>query len=132
MELMQLRDRFRGSVLGLAAGDAVGTTLEFEQPGSFREITDMVGGGPFNLKRGEWTDDTSMMMCLGASLVACRGFDPMDQMQRYTRWYRTGYMSSNGRCFDIGTTVRQALHHSNEHPNHTAAAPNQTPPAMAH
>ncbi|MBI2810722.1 MAG: ADP-ribosylglycohydrolase family protein [Candidatus Melainabacteria bacterium] len=107
---MQLRDRFRGSVLGLAAGDAAGTTLEFEQPGSFREITDMVGGGPFNLKRGEWTDDTSMMMCLGASLVACRGFDPMDQMQRYIRWYRTGYMSSNGRCFDIGTTVRQALH----------------------
>ncbi len=56
---MQLQDRFRGSVLGLAAGDAVGTALEFEPPGSFRPITDMVGGGPFNLKRGEWTDDTS-------------------------------------------------------------------------
>ncbi len=110
MDLMQLRDRFRGSVLGLACGDAVGTTLEFEQPGSFRPITDMVGGGPFNLKRGEWTDDTSMMMCLGTSLVTCQGFDPVDQMQRYVRWYRIGYMSSNGRCFDIGNTVRQALH----------------------
>ncbi|CAN5680511.1 ADP-ribosylglycohydrolase family protein [soil metagenome] len=107
---MELQDRFRGSVLGLATGDAVGTTLEFEQPGTFKPITDMVGGGPFNLNRGEWTDDTSMMMCLGTSLVDCRGFDPMDQMQRYVRWYRTGYLSSNGRCFDIGTTVRQALH----------------------
>jgi ADP-ribosylglycohydrolase len=70
----------------------------------------MVGGGPFKLKVGQWTDDTSMMMCLGTSLVDCRGFNAVDQMQRYVRWYRTGYMSSNGECFDIGTTVRAALH----------------------
>jgi ADP-ribosylglycohydrolase len=97
-------------VLGLATGDAVGTTLEFESPGSFEPISDVVGGGPFGLQRGEWTDDTSMMMCLGTSLVVCRGFDPFDQMERYVKWYRTGYMSSNGKCFDIGSTVRAALH----------------------
>ncbi|MBS1954204.1 MAG: ADP-ribosylglycohydrolase family protein [Cyanobacteria bacterium SZAS-4] len=106
---MEHRNRFRGSILGLATGDAVGTTLEFRQPGSFKPITDMVGGGPFNLKAGEWTDDTSMMLCLGTSLVVCRGFDPVDQMERYVRWYRTGYMSSNGECFDIGSTVGKAL-----------------------
>ena len=38
-------DRFRGCLLGLAAGDALGTTLEFKTPGSFTPIDDMVGGG---------------------------------------------------------------------------------------
>jgi ADP-ribosylglycohydrolase len=107
---MNKRQRFRGALLGLAIGDAVGTTLEFKSPGSFQPITDMVGGGPFGLKPGEWTDDTSMALCLAASLVEGRGFDPADQMKRYVRWMREGYMASNGRCFDIGTTCSSALH----------------------
>lgn len=85
---MNTRERFRGALLGLAVRDAVGTTLEFRSPGSFTPITDMVGGGPFGLKSGEWTDDTSMALCLATSLVECRGFDPKDQMQRYVRWMR--------------------------------------------
>ncbi|MGW8318286.1 MAG: ADP-ribosylglycohydrolase family protein [Candidatus Promineifilaceae bacterium] len=105
-----LRSRYLGSLLGLATGDAVGTTLEFKPPGTFAPIEDMVGGGPFGLQPGEWTDDTSMALCLAASLVDRQGFDPADQMSRYLRWYREGYMSSTGRCFDIGNTVRQALH----------------------
>ena len=44
-----LRDRYRGALLGLAAGDALGTTLEFKAPGTFKPITDMIGGGPFAL-----------------------------------------------------------------------------------
>ena len=103
------RSRFRGCLLGLAAGDALGTTLEFKAPGSFDPIDDMVGGGPFRLKAGQWTDDTSMALCLAASLVECDGFDAEDQMRRYVRWWREGYMASNGRCFDIGNTVRDAL-----------------------
>ena len=71
---------------------------------------DMVGGGPFGLKPGEWTDDTSMMLCLAESLVEKQVFDPVDQLDRYSRWYRHGHLSSNGSCFDIGNTVRQALH----------------------
>lgn len=70
----------------------------------------MIGGGPFNLKAGEWTDDTSMALCLAESLIEKKGFDPADQMERYVRWYRSGYLSSNGRCFDIGNTVARALH----------------------
>ncbi len=105
----QTRDRFLGSLLGLAAGDALGTTLEFRRPGSFRPIDDMVGGGPFGLAPGLWTDDTSMALCLATSLLEKEGFDPADQMERYRRWYREGYLSSTGRCFDIGNTVRGAL-----------------------
>ena len=103
------RDRFRGCLLGLAVGDALGTTLEFRPPGTFEPIDDMVGGGPFRLEPGQWTDDTSMALCLATSLLECGGFDAADQMQRYVRWWREGYMSSTGSCFDIGSTVSAAL-----------------------
>lgn len=96
-------------MLGLAVGDAVGTTLEFNPPGSFNEIDDMVGGGPFHLVAGEWTDDTSMALCLAESLVEKQGFDPVDQLQRYTRWAKDTHLSSYGHVFDIGTTVQAAL-----------------------
>jgi ADP-ribosyl-[dinitrogen reductase] hydrolase len=102
-------DRFRGCLLGLAAGDAVGTAVEFQPRGSFAPLTDMVGGGPFGLRPGQWTDDTSMALCLAASLVDSDGFDPEDQARRYLRWRDQGYMSSNGTCFDIGSTVSGAL-----------------------
>jgi ADP-ribosyl-[dinitrogen reductase] hydrolase len=101
-------NRARGCLLGLAIGDAIGTTVEFKPRGSFPLMTDMVGGGPFRLKAGEWTDDTSMALCLGASLLE-KGFDLHDQISRYVRWRRDGYMSSNGRCFDIGIATSQAL-----------------------
>jgi ADP-ribosyl-[dinitrogen reductase] hydrolase len=96
-------------MLGLAVGDAVGTTLEFRSPGSFEKLTDMVGGGPFRLAAGEWTDDTSMALCLAESLVEKREFDPIDQLERYMRWTKHGHLSSNGRVFDIGNAVRAAL-----------------------
>jgi ADP-ribosyl-[dinitrogen reductase] hydrolase len=96
-------------LLGLAAGDAVGTTVEFSPRDTFAPLTDMVGGGPFRLPPGAWTDDTSMALCLATSLVECDGFDARDQMDRYCRWYADGYLSSTGRCFDIGITTARAL-----------------------
>jgi ADP-ribosyl-[dinitrogen reductase] hydrolase len=106
---MDLLNRFRGCLLGLAVGDALGTTLEFRARGSFEPLTDIVGGGPFHLKPGQWTDDTSMALCLASSLVECNGFDARDQMERYCRWRDEGYWSSTGYCFDIGGTVAAAL-----------------------
>ncbi|MBX3055776.1 MAG: ADP-ribosylglycohydrolase family protein [Anaerolineae bacterium] len=108
--MTNLQDRYTGCLLGLACGDAVGTTVEFKPRGSFTPLADMVGGGPFGLEAGQWTDDTSMALCLAHSLVQRRGFDAADQMQRYCDWMNHGTMSSNGRCFDIGITVRNALH----------------------
>jgi len=102
-------DRVRGAFLGLAVGDAVGLTLEFRAPGTFEPLTDLVGGGPFGLPAGAWTDDTSMAACLAESLIETGGFDPADQLRRYLRWYREGHWSSTGHCFDIGATTREAL-----------------------
>lgn len=107
--MMTKRNRARGALLGLAAGDALGTTLEFKPPGTFTPISEIVGGGPFNLKPGQWTDDTSMALCLADSLMRKGEFDPADQMRRYVNWWRHGYMSSIGRCFDIGNATSAAL-----------------------
>jgi ADP-ribosyl-[dinitrogen reductase] hydrolase len=106
---MLTADRYRGCLLGLAVGDAVGTTVEFKSRGSFPDVSDMVGGGPFGLAPGQWTDDTSMALCLADSLLESGGFDPWDQLARYVRWYREGYRSSTGAFFDIGNATRAAL-----------------------
>jgi len=104
-----LLNRAIGMLVGLAVGDAVGTTLEFKPRGTFEPITDMVGGGCFNLIAGQWTDDTSMALCLGESLLQKQRFDPNDQMARYCNWYQYGYMSATNECFDVGATIRAAL-----------------------
>lgn len=106
---LDLRERYRGALLGLAVGDAVGTTVEFSPRGTFAPVTDMTGGGPFRLEAGQWTDDTSMALCLAASLTEKGDFDARDQMDRYCAWMQHGYMSSTGSCFDIGTTTSAAL-----------------------
>lgn len=109
MTVISRAARYRGCLLGLACGDALGTTVEFSPPGTFEPLTDMVGKGPFGLQAGQWTDDTSMALCLAESLLECGGFDPSDQLQRYVRWWRDGYWSSTSICFDIGGTTRWAL-----------------------
>lgn len=104
-----VRDRAVGAFIGLAVGDALGTTLEFETRDSNPPVTDLVGGGPFNLHAGEWTDDTAMALCLADSLLACDGLDERDLMERFYRWYELGENSCTGSCFDIGITTRNAL-----------------------
>ncbi|QHW33744.1 ADP-ribosylglycohydrolase family protein [Paenibacillus rhizovicinus] len=102
-------NRYKGCLFGLAAGDAIGTTVEFSRPGTFEPVTEMTGGGVFRLQPGQWTDDTSMALCLADSLLAVQGFDAVDQMSRYARWMREGYRSSTGQCFDIGNATREAV-----------------------
>ena len=98
-----------GSLLGLAAGDALGAPVEFKRPGSFEPITGMIGGGSWGLPPGYWTDDTSMALCLAESLLELEGFDLADQLDRYLLWYRQGHLSSTGKCFDIGVTTEGSL-----------------------
>lgn len=98
-----------GAFVGLAVGDAVGTTLEFSTRDTRPQLTDMVGGGPFQLKPGEWTDDTSMAIALAESLIFKPEFDARDLVSRFVNWWRFGQYSVTGECFDIGLTTRVAL-----------------------
>lgn len=102
------RDRCLGAMIGLAIGDALGTTNEFASGDSITVIDDIVGGGPFNLEPGQWTDDTSMALCLANSL-SNKDFDMKDQLYSYHNWYEHGFMSSTGTCFDIGAQTQNSL-----------------------
>jgi ADP-ribosylglycohydrolase len=100
--------RHCGALLGLAIGDALGTTHEFQQlqAPAFPELavgplTNIVGGGPFGMKAGQVTDDTHMACCLYGSLSSIGGFDANDVAARYVKW--------SGVAFDIGTQTSTAL-----------------------
>ena len=103
-----LRDRAKGALVGLAVGDAVGTTLEF-QPRDQHFVTDMVGGGPFSLRPGDWTDDTTMALCLAETYLCKDRLDLTDFRNRMVNWYHHGVNSVTGVCFDIGSATRFAL-----------------------
>ncbi|TXN80041.1 ADP-ribosylglycohydrolase family protein [Methylobacterium sp. WL8] len=104
-----IRDRALGALVGLAIGDAIGTTIEFSKRDTYPPMTDMVGGGPFDLKAGQWTDDTSMALCLADSLIACDGVDERDLLERFCRWFEAGENSCTGTCFDIGNATVSSL-----------------------
>jgi ADP-ribosyl-[dinitrogen reductase] hydrolase len=102
------RDRARGCLLGLAVGDALGTTLEFSHTsapafpvlatGPHREV---LGGGPFGVKPGQCTDDTHMACCLAASLRELGRFDAGDVAHRYVEWREI--------AFDVGGQTGASL-----------------------
>jgi ADP-ribosylglycohydrolase len=101
-------DRARGALLGLAVGDALGTTYEFdaiEQPDlpalATGPATDVVGKGPFDLVAGQVTDDTQLAICLARSLAEHRGLDIADVARRYVAW--------SDHAFDIGNQTRAAI-----------------------
>lgn len=108
---MNTKDRFMGAMFGMAAGDALGTTVEFQARGTFQPLTTIVGGGVFGLKAGDWTDDTSMGLCIAESLGKRKCFDPVHQMDLFVEWWARGHNSSrpDKGCFDIGTATRAAL-----------------------
>jgi ADP-ribosylglycohydrolase len=102
-----MRDKQRGTLFGMAVGDALGAPVEFRPPGSFDPVTDYQDGGPHDLGPGGWTDDTSLALAMAASLKD--GWDLNDQAAKYVSWFRNGEYSVNGRCFDIGGTTAGAL-----------------------
>lgn len=77
-----MKDRCRGTLIGLAVGDALGAAVEFMSPGSFAPVTGYRTGGPHGLEAGEWTDDTSMALALADS-IASSGWNLNDQATRY-------------------------------------------------
>jgi ADP-ribosylglycohydrolase len=103
------RERFRGALVGLATGDALAVPAQGFEAGTFTPVTEPAGGGEFDLPPGAWTDDTAMALCLADSLIACKRFEPRDQVERFSRWQQKGYLSATGRCFGISSGTARAL-----------------------
>jgi ADP-ribosyl-[dinitrogen reductase] hydrolase len=104
-----LRERFQGVLLGLALGDALAAATQYQRPGRFTPVGDLLGGGPFDLPRGAWSDDTAMALCLAESLLVREGFDARDQAARYRRWQQHGHLSATGQCVGITAGMVRAL-----------------------
>jgi ADP-ribosyl-[dinitrogen reductase] hydrolase len=103
-------DRIKGCFYGCAVGDALGAPLEFSVRDTAPLLTEMAPVRRFRLAAGSWTDDTSMMLCLAASIAAQGGkLDAYSELSHYYEWWDKGYLSVNGDCFDIGRTTTVAL-----------------------
>jgi ADP-ribosyl-[dinitrogen reductase] hydrolase len=103
---MTTTDRAIAAYLGLAIGDALGATVEFMTP---REIKakygvhdKLIGGGWLHLKPGQVTDDTTMSLALGTSILKAGKVDAHAAAQAFDDWMR-------GKPVDIGNTVRRNL-----------------------
>jgi len=99
-------DKARGTLLGLACGDALGRRVEFKSQRAIRDeygtLTEMVGGGTWNKPVGTVTDDTEQTLCFARSLAENGEFVPEDVARRFVDWYE-------GEPFDIGNMTRGAL-----------------------
>lgn len=101
-------DRARGALWGQAVGDALGTTVEFndELGIATREASDwpteLIGVGPFRLLPGQVTDDTELALALARSLAGLGRYDEEDVARSYLRWWASG-------PFDVGFTTNQAF-----------------------
>ena len=105
-----MKDKKIGTLVGLAVGDAMGAPYEFQYRSHYKATLEYNTGGAHNVRIGEWTDDTSMALCLSQSIIDTKGFFPVHQMNKYLMWYRDGYMCTRKRCFDIGTATRNSIY----------------------
>jgi ADP-ribosyl-[dinitrogen reductase] hydrolase len=105
----RLRSRFRGALLGLALGDALAAPAQYARTGSFPAVKDLMGGGPYDLPAGAWTDDAALALLLARSLLASQGCHVDDQLERYRRWQQSGDGSATGECLGISASVSRAL-----------------------
>jgi len=103
-----MRDRFKGALLGLIVGDALGAPYEGAPRSSVNFEGEMEGGGPHSIAAGQWTDDTSLALCLAESLIK-DGFDLKSQLSKYANWFQNGYLSSKERAFGIGRNTSLSI-----------------------
>ncbi len=103
-----LSERARGAYLGLAIGDALGATVEFmtvrEIQSTYGRHDRIRGGGWLRLKPGQVTDDTTMALALGESILQCGSVEAQAAAEAFSRWMRA-------KPVDIGNTVRRGIGH---------------------
>lgn len=103
---MDQLNRIKGGLLGVAVGDAIGGTTEFmsknEIVNEYGFLREILGGGVWNLERGEVTDDTMMTICVAEGILDAPD-NPMQAIgERFLAWYQT-------KPKDIGNIIRQVF-----------------------
>jgi len=103
---VEMLDKIEGGLFGLAVGDALGGTTEFMSEREIKErygrINEIIGGGCWNLKPGETTDDTDMTICVLKGIIANHQ-NPIEEIgKEFLRWWESDPK-------DLGITVQTAF-----------------------
>ena len=106
---VDITDKIKSVLFGLAVGDALGVPVEYESRSVLQQnpVRDMRGHGTYNLPAGTWSDDSSMAFCLAEAL--CGDFSLDTIAQNFVKWYHHNYWTPRGNVFDIGNATHQAL-----------------------
>ncbi len=107
--MCEKKSRALGCYMGMVIGDAMGAPLEFSNLNyNHKNIqTHMHNSEKFGLKAGQFTDDTSMGLCLTDSLLIKKHFDPHDVMLRYLAWWHCGY--NNAFRYDYTKKIKHSI-----------------------
>jgi len=106
-----VKEKILGSIIGLCVADALGVPVEFKSREYLKEnpVIDMIGYGTYNQPPGTWSDDTSMTLCLVASVAEKGKLCFVDIMDKYVSWMQKAEYTAHGKRFDIGITTRNSL-----------------------
>jgi len=100
-----------GSFLGTAVGDALGMTVEMKTPEFIKDkygrITDYIQVEGEVKSKGEWTDDTQLMLATAEAMIEAKGFD-MDAIAEH---HKKAYKEST---FGWGASTKSAVKNMTE------------------
>ena len=96
-------------LMGVCIGDALGVPVEFagRKQLILSPVTTMIGYGTYHQPPGTWSDDSSLTLCLAASL--CNGYSVEDIAKSFLLWYTENYWTAHGELFDIGNATAAAI-----------------------
>ena len=82
------RNIIKDSVFGFAIGDAMGVPIEFMQRELLlkKPLTKMIGYGTYDVPKGCWSDDTSMLIATIDSIVRSKGINYNDMADCFCDW----------------------------------------------
>lgn len=110
MENETINERFLGTIFGQAVGDALGLSTEFMSkqevdrfyPNGIEDYSQIVQDDHRRRwQRGDWTDDTDMMLCILDSFVACQKVDILDIARRFKEWMMNGGMGIGRHTYNV-------------------------------
>ena len=106
-----MKQKIYNTLYGAIIADALGVPVEFKDRDYLKKnpVTDMTGYGTYNLPKGSWSDDSSMMLCLADSIAKLRGIDYDDIMKKFYNWFKHAKYTPDHKVFDIGRTCLMAI-----------------------
>ena len=102
--------KVKDGIVGFVVGDALGVPVEFRPKEVLDKnpITDMMGHGTYNMEKGTWSDDSSMVLATMASICEKNKIDYEDIMQEFSEFINNDKYTQY-YTFDYGNTTLNAI-----------------------